>query len=61
MKMINYVSDGRFQGNLLIVGRTFCRKSYFVQKLAINIFFGELKETEWVLYIRLSQAREAKF
>lgn len=58
--MNNYVYDGRFQGNILIVGRTFSGKTYFVQKLTINIFFGELKKPEWISFIRPDQVREAQ-
>ena len=32
-------------GNILIVGSTECGKTYFTQKLAINIFFGKLKKS----------------
>ena len=41
-------------------GRTACGKTFFTQKLAINIFFGKLKKTEWVSYIDLTKEREAE-
>ena len=51
---------GKFSGNILIVGRTECGKTTFMQRLALNIFFGKLKNAEWVLGIRLMQKREAE-
>ena len=58
--MENNVYDGKFSGNILIVGRTECGKTTFVQKLALNNFFGNLKKVKWVSGIRLSQKREAE-
>ena len=49
--MQNYFYNTKFSGNVLIVGRTGCGKTYFTQKLAINRFFGHLKNVEWVSYI----------
>ena len=58
--MENYVYNGKFSGNILIVGRTECEKTTFIQKLALNNFFGKLKKTEWVSGIELSKTREAE-
>ena len=58
--MENYVYDGKFSGNILIVGRTECGKTTFVQKLALNNFFGDLKKVKWISGIRLSKRREAE-
>ena len=58
--MESNVYNGKFNGNILIVGRTECGKTYFTQKLAINNFFGKLKKTEWVSYIILTREREAE-
>ena len=58
--MENYVYNGKFSGNILIVGRTECGKTTFMQKLALNNFFGNLKKAEWVSGIRLSKKREAE-
>ena len=38
------IYDGKFTGNILILGRTECGKTTFVQNLAINNFFGELNQ-----------------
>lgn len=35
----NYVYYAKFQDNALVVGRTNCGKTYFVQKLVVNNFF----------------------
>ena len=58
--MESNVYNGKFNGNILIVGRTECGKTYFTQKLAINNFFGKLKKAEWVSYIILTREREAE-
>ena len=58
--MENYVYDGKFSGNILIVGRTECGKTTFVQKFALNNFFGDLKKVKWISGIRLSKRREAE-
>ena len=52
--------DGQFRGNILIVGRIGCGKTTFMQKLALNNFFGVLKKAEWVSYIPLTSKREAE-
>ena len=39
-----YSYDGRFEGNVLVVGRTGCGKTTFVQNLAKNKLFGDIKE-----------------
>ena len=52
--------DAQFRGNVLIVGKTGCRKTYFVQILGLHNFFGKIVKVEWVSSIRLSKSREAK-
>ena len=34
----NKICDGQFRGNILVVGKTGCRKTHFLQKLAVNKF-----------------------
>ena len=58
--MEGYIYDGKFQGNILKVGCTGCGKTTFMQKLALNNFFGNLKKAEWVSYIPLTKTREAE-
>ena len=57
--MDNEIYDGTFVGNILIVGPTACGKTFFTQKPEVNNFFGKLKKTEWVSYIKLTKKREA--
>ena len=49
--MESNVYNGKFNGNILIVGRTECGKTYFTQKLAINTFFGKLKKQNGYLIL----------
>ena len=58
--MENYVYDGKFSGNILVLGRTECGKTTFIQKLALNNFFCELKKAEWVSGISITKEREAE-
>ena len=55
-----YIYDGRFKGNILVVGRTECGETPFVQKLALYDFFGKLKTAKWISGIRLNSSREAE-
>ena len=56
----SYVYDGKFSGYILVVGKTACGKTGFVQKLAVNKFFGDIIKTEWVSYIKVDKKREAQ-
>ena len=58
--MENYTYSGKFSGNILIVGRTECGKTSFMQRLALFNFFGEIKVAEWISGIKLTEAREAE-
>ena len=55
-----YIYDGKFRGNILVLGRTECGKTSFVQKLALYDFFGKLKNAKWVSGIQLNEGREAE-
>ena len=55
---VNYMYDGKFNGNMLIVGQTGYRKTTFIQNLAKNKMPGKLKEIFWLSKIILSQDRE---
>ena len=55
-----YIYDGKFRGNILVLGRTECGKTSFVQKLALYDFFGKLKNAKWVSGIQLNESREAE-
>ena len=45
--MQNYIHDGKFSGNILVLETTECGKTTFVQKLTLNNFFVESKNSEW--------------
>ena len=58
MHEIKYRYDGKFEGNILIVGITGCGKTIFVQNLGKNKLFGDVKEVYWISKIELSMDRE---
>ena len=37
----NYSYDGQFSGNIMVVGRTGCGKTTFIQNLGRSKMFGE--------------------
>ena len=57
---MNDIYNDQFNGNILLVGRTGCRKTTFLEKLALNNFFGEIIKTEWVSGIEIDASREAE-
>ena len=58
--MENSIYDEKFVGNILVLGRTECGKTTFIQNLAIKDFFGDLKSVKWLSGIRLNKKREAE-
>ena len=54
------IYNGQFNGNILLVGRTGCGKTTFLEKLAINKFFGDIVKTDWVSGIEIDTSREAE-
>ena len=55
------IYNGQFSGNVLAVGKTGCGKTYyFLQKLALNKFFGKLVKLEWVSGIDIDEERQAE-
>ena len=42
---VNYTYDAKFEGNILVVGRTGCGKTTFIQNLGKNKMFGDIKES----------------
>ena len=55
---MNYIYDRKFEGNILLVGRTNFGKTTFVQYLAKNKMFGSLKQVILVSKTLLSKERE---
>ena len=39
---MSFIYDGQFYGNILVVGRTSCGKTPFLEKLGFNNFFGNI-------------------
>ena len=54
------IYDGQFSSNILVVGRTGCGKTTFLEKLGLNNFFGNIIKTEWISGIDIDKKREAK-
>ena len=54
------VYNGQFSGNILVVGRTNCSKTTFIEKLGLNNFFGDIVKTEWISGIGIDKKREAE-
>lgn len=58
-KFGRYSYDGKFEGNILVVGRTGCGKTTFIQKLGQSKMFGSIIiEVFWLSKIILSEDRE---
>ena len=58
MDETNYIYDGKFEGNILIVGRTWCGKTTFAQNFVKNRLFVNIKEVYWISKIVLTEDRE---
>ena len=54
------IHSGQVLGNILVVGRTNCGKTTFIEKLGLNNFFGNIVKTEWVSGIAIDKKREAE-
>ena len=53
-----FTHDGKFSGNILVVGRTGCGKTLFIQKLGKNKLLGdEITDVFWVSKIILTKER----
>ena len=58
MDEVNYSYDGKFEGNILVVGRTGCGKTTFIQNLDKNKLFRDIKEVYWMSKTKLSADQE---
>ena len=54
------IYNGQFYGNILVVGRTDCGKTTFLEKLGLNNFFGDITKTEWISWIDIDKQRKAE-
>ena len=52
------IYNGQFIGNILVVDKTGCEKTTFLEKLGINSFFGNLVKTEWISGIDVDEKRD---
>ena len=54
------IYSGQFSGNILVVGRTNCGKTTFIEKLGLNNFFGQIVKTEWVSGKTIDKKRQGE-
>ena len=54
------IYNGQFTRNILLVGKTGCGKTTFLEKLGLNKFWGKLVKTEWISGIDINKKREAE-
>ena len=54
------IYDGQFYGNILVVGRTGCGKTIFLDKLGLNNIFGNIIKTEWISGNDIDKKRQAE-
>ena len=54
------ICDGQFYGNVLVVSRTWCGKTTFLEKLGLNNFFGNIVKTEWISGIDIDKKERLK-
>ena len=59
MDEIEHTYDGKFEGNILLVGRTASGKTIFVQNLGKKNLFGDISEVYWISKITLSEERKS--
>ena len=54
------IYNAEFYGNILVVGRTGCGKTTFLEKLGLNKFFGDIIKTEWISGIDTDKTRKTE-
>ena len=54
------IHDGKFYGNILVVGRTGCGKTTFLEERGLNNFFGKIIKTEWISGIDIDKKKRPK-
>ena len=54
------IYNGKLSGNILVVGRTSCGKTTFLEKLGLNKFSGDMIKTEQISGIDIDKKREAE-
>ena len=58
MDEVDYAYNGKFERNILVVGKTGCGKTNFLQNLGKNRLFGDIKVVFWISKIKLSTKTE---
>ena len=58
MDEASYTYNGKFEGDILIVGRTGCGKTTFVQNLGENKLSGHVNKVFWGSKVEISKNRE---
>ena len=56
----DFYFNGQFHRTILVVGRTGCGKTTFLEKLGLNDFFSNVIKTEWISGIDIDKQREAQ-
>ena len=51
---ITYTYDAKFEGKILVVGRTGCGKTNVGQNLGENKMFSDIKDVLWIWTITIS-------
>ena len=51
------IYNGQFYGNFLVVGRTGCGKTTFLEKLGLNNCFGNIIKTKWINDIDINKKK----
>ena len=54
------IYDGQFRSNILVVGRTGCGRTTFLEKLGLNNFFGNIIKTVWISGIDVDKKERPK-
>ena len=54
------IYNGQFYGNILVVGRTGCGKTTFLEKLSLNNFLGNIIKTERISGIDIDKNERLK-
>ena len=54
------IYDGQFCGNILVVSRTGCGKTTFLEKLGLNNSFSDIVKTEWISGIEIDKKERLK-
>ena len=55
------IYEGQFYDNVLVVGRTGCGKTTFLENLGLNNFFGDIIKTESISGIDIDKKERPKF